>query len=92
MQTLTIPKSLIGQDDLIVLPRRDYEQLVSDSVKETIEHDPKIDRELAIAMKEYREGKIHGPFATAAEGIVFLCDQRWLKKSFINNSPICLPI
>ncbi|MEK7209184.1 MAG: hypothetical protein AAB677_02905 [Patescibacteria group bacterium] len=70
METLTIPKKLANQGDLVLISRHDYEQLVSNSVKEIIKRDPKIDRELAIAMKEYREGKIEGPFNTAEDFMV----------------------
>ncbi|MEK7621897.1 MAG: hypothetical protein AAB415_01830 [Patescibacteria group bacterium] len=72
MQTLTIPKSLTGRDDLVVIPRRDYEQLVSDSSQEIIKRDPKIDRALAISMRQYREGKVEGPFNNAAQFMAFL--------------------
>jgi len=67
MNTLTIPKSLANHDDLVVLPRRDYEQLVSDSTKETIKRDPKIDREIKLALKDVKEGKLEGPFNSVEE-------------------------
>lgn len=67
MNTLTIPKSLIGSDDLVVLPRHDYEQLVSDSVKETVKRDPKIDRAIKLALKDVKEGKLEGPFNSVEE-------------------------
>ena len=67
MKTLTIPKKFVAEDELVVLPRRDYEQLVSDSSKETVKHDPRIDRELAISMAEFKRGEIEGPFNTVKE-------------------------
>lgn len=55
------------RDDLVVLPRRDYEQLVSDSTKEAIKRDPKIDREIKLALKDVKEGKLEGPFNSVEE-------------------------
>ena len=67
MNTLTIPNNLIQEKDLVLIPRRDYEQLVSDSSKETIKRDPRIDRELAISLAEIKAGKVVGPFDTVKE-------------------------
>ena len=67
METLTIPKKLASQGDLVLIPRRDYEQLVSDSSTEIIKRDPKIDRELAISLAEVKAGKMVGPFNTVKE-------------------------
>ena len=67
MKTITIPDNLTQEEELVVIPRRDYEQLVSDSSKETIKRNPKIDRELAISMAEFRAGKVVGSFNTAKE-------------------------
>ena len=67
MQTLTIPKSLVGKGDLVVLPRHDYEQLVSDSSHEVIKRDPKLDREIKLALKDVKEGRLEGPFNTVEE-------------------------
>lgn len=76
MKTLTIPKSLADQGELVVLPRRDYDQLVADSVKETVKRDPEIDRALALALDDVKKGRVYGPFSTAAEGISFLRSRR----------------
>jgi len=72
METLTISKKLASQGDLVLIPRRDYERLVSDSSKETVKRDSRIDRELALALGDVKKGKMYGPFSTAAEGIAFL--------------------
>ena len=67
MNILTIPKSLANFDDLVVLPRRDYEQLVSDSAQETVKRNPKIDRAIKLALKDVKEGRLEGPFNSVEE-------------------------
>lgn len=76
MNTLTIPKSLINNDDLVVLPRRDYEALLrtqnnpitikrSASFKIKKEQEKfyeKLDKDLTEAIREVRQGKVVGPF------------------------------
>ena len=81
MNTLTIPKSLIKNDDLVVLPRREYEELLraknhnnivikrdaSFKIKKGQEkfYD-ELDKDLTEALREYRAGKKVGPFKTVA--------------------------
>lgn len=67
MKTITIPDNLVREDELVIIPRRDYEQLISDSSKEVVKRDPKVDRELAISLAEVKAGKIVGPFDTVKE-------------------------
>ena len=81
MKPLTIPKSLSDQGELVVLPRRDYERLVSDSAKETIKRDPKVDRELALALADVKAGRVIGPFNTIKEFMDSLKPKRRSLKS-----------
>lgn len=67
MKTITVPDNLVREEELVLIPRRDYEQLVSDSSKEIVKRDPRIDRELAISMAEFKAGKVVGPFNTVKE-------------------------
>ena len=67
METLTIPKKLASQGDLVLIPRRDYEQLISDSSKEVIRRGPKIDHELALALEDVKHGRVYGPFSNVNE-------------------------
>ncbi len=77
MNTLTIPRNLIKNDDLIVLPRREYEKLLhakngnhvvikrsaSFKIKKGQEKfSNKLDKDLTQALREVREGKVIGPF------------------------------
>ena len=60
MTPVTIPKSLIKNDDLVVLPRKTYESLLRSASRKIISS--KIDRDLMISILEYRAGKTFGPF------------------------------
>ncbi len=70
MKTLTIPANLMREEDLVLIPRRDYERLLAMSEEKAV-RDPRIDRELAISMREYKEGKVEGPFNTVDEFMAF---------------------
>ena len=64
MNTLTIPKNLIQNDDLVVLPRKFYESLLrsnSNSISSS-----KLDKDLVESIKEYKMGKTFGPFKTVS--------------------------
>lgn len=64
MNTLTIPKNLIKNDDLIVLPRKFYELLLHSASKS---FSPSvIDKDLTESILEYRAGKTAGSFKTVA--------------------------
>jgi PHD/YefM family antitoxin component YafN of YafNO toxin-antitoxin module len=60
MTTVTIPKNLTKQGDLVVISRKEYEAMIN-IVKEKriIGH---IDKGLEKALQEAREGKVIGPF------------------------------
>ena len=75
METLTIPKKLAKQGDLVLIPRREYDRLLADSF-EKAERDPQTDRAIVRALAEVAQGKVHGPFTTAAEGVAFLRNRR----------------
>lgn len=60
MNTITVPKSLIKNDDLVVLPRKAYESLLRSASKKNISS--KIDKDLMLSILEYGAGKVAGPF------------------------------
>ena len=70
MTTVTIPKELAKQGDLVLVPKKEYEELLgwrravksSKKKKQTA-----LDRSLAIALQEVREGKLSGPFDTVKD-------------------------
>ncbi|MEK9175654.1 MAG: hypothetical protein AAB795_03650 [Patescibacteria group bacterium] len=62
MNILTIPKNLIKNDDLIVLPRKVYESILRSAHLTS----SKIDKDLQESILEYKMGKTAGPFKTVA--------------------------
>lgn len=82
MNTLTIPKSLIKNDDLVVLPRREYEKLLRTQnhnntvIKRSASFKIKkgqekfydeLDKDLTRIVREVRQGKVVGPFDNVKE-------------------------
>jgi len=64
MTTITIPKKVIKNDDLVIIPRKRYEALLRIYRKKSY---TQLDRELDEAIKEIRQGKIVGPFRSVKE-------------------------
>lgn len=96
MNTLTIPKSLIKNDDLIVLPRREYEKLLRSQKSDNIavkrsasfkikkgqeKFYEELDKDLTRIVREVRQGKVTDSFNTAKEAIRFLNS----RKKFVAN-------
>jgi hypothetical protein len=57
MNTITIPKTLAGKDDLVVVPRKEYEALLQ--LKRLKEFNPTVLQKKALAQAEanFRKGK-----------------------------------
>jgi len=75
MKTLTIPKSLSDQGELVVIPRHDYDRLlarpvrirsvkVSRSIKRELSD---LDKRLDKSLTEVKQGKVYGPFDNATD-------------------------
>lgn len=62
----TIPKRITGKEELVVLPRADYENML------LLIKQKNLSQELKDALREYERGDYHGPFNTAEEGRGFL--------------------
>ncbi len=77
MTTITIPRKLIKEKNLILVPREEYEGLLrlADRKKYT-----DLDRDLDKSIAEYRAGKAFGPFGTVKSGITFLESQKVSRK------------
>ena len=73
MTTVTIPKKLTKGEDLVVIPRKKYEEFLRVFEKRGYS---RLDRDLDKAIMEYREGKFFGPFRTAKDGVKFLKSRR----------------
>ena len=72
MATITIPKKLIENDDLVILPRKKYEELLRVAAKENKRIYNQFDKDLDETIAEYKAGKFFGPFNTIENGIKFL--------------------
>ena len=65
METVTIPKKLAKQGDLVVIPRTEYEELLSFQKKHK-EFYTELDKDLDKAIDSYKKGKAVGPFTSVA--------------------------
>jgi len=63
MTTITIPKKFIKNDDLVFLPRREYEKLLRGVAGSSQPSDVNLEE----AMQEARNGKTIGPFSSIKE-------------------------
>ena len=64
MTTLTLPKKILGNDDLIIMPRREYEALLRVAKRQGVRP---LNRDLTKALIEVRAGKTVGTFNSAKE-------------------------
>ena len=62
MPVTTIKKSITQGEELVVIPRREYEVLVSAQKEKN-----GLDKELLAALKEIKPGKLVGPFTSVKE-------------------------
>jgi len=60
-QVITIPRQ-VAKDDLVIMPRGKYEEMVRIIRKKSLDED------LKEAVREYEVGNYYGPFNTVAEG------------------------
>lgn len=56
MSTITIPKKITKGEELVILPRKEYEALLK------FPEEKKFDPELERALEDVRQGKVIGPF------------------------------
>ena len=64
-QTITIPRQLTREGELIIISRREYNDLLGTSKKSV--RKTKLDKDLDEAIKEYKQGKATGPFSSVHE-------------------------
>ena len=65
MPTITIPKTLIKEKELVIIPRREYEKFLVFKLKKK----SKIDRDIEEALEDVRQGRMIGPFSSIKEGL-----------------------
>ncbi|MBU2545238.1 hypothetical protein KKC65_02190 [Patescibacteria group bacterium] len=61
MSTVTIPKKITKGEELIILPRREYEKLLK------FPEEKKVDPELEKALEDVRQGRVIGPFVNSKD-------------------------
>ena len=61
MSTVTVPKKITGGEELIILPRREYEELLK------FPEEKKTDLELEKALEDVRQGRVIGPFTNSKD-------------------------
>ena len=59
MTTVTIPKKLAKEDDLVVVSKKKYERLLHIAAQAS-----ELDRDLEEALREIKNGKVTGPFSS----------------------------
>ncbi len=64
MKPLMISKQQYKGDDLVILPRKEYEKLLRRATKQ---EEPELDSDLKQALEEVKQGKLSGPFETVDE-------------------------
>ncbi|MBI2591724.1 MAG: hypothetical protein HYW34_03550 [Candidatus Brennerbacteria bacterium] len=55
MATITIPKNLIKNDDLVVLPRKEYEELLAKQARQTGKREIKVKRSVFFRVPKKHE-------------------------------------
>jgi len=61
MNPITIPKKFIKNDDLVIVSRKEYEEILKRAQKRT---ETELDRRLGKALDRVLRGKIKGPFGS----------------------------
>jgi len=64
MPTITIPKNLLKEKELVLIPRRKYEEFLCVFKKKKY---GQLDKDLDEAIEEVRQGKTVGPFCSVKE-------------------------
>lgn len=59
MTTVTIPKKLTGREELVVLPRKKYEEFLRLKRQKAF---LKLDKDLQEALEDIKAGRVYGPF------------------------------
>ncbi|TSC75276.1 MAG: hypothetical protein G01um101430_483 [Parcubacteria group bacterium Gr01-1014_30] len=67
MTVATIPKELTRKGELVVIPRREYEDYLRFKITEVRRSKAKIDAGLRKSLQELRQGKAVGPFGSAKD-------------------------
>lgn len=66
MNTITIPKELTKKGDLVIIPRKEYEEFLRIAKKQTC---AKLDKDLDEALEDVKKGRLTGSFTSVKEGL-----------------------
>ena len=66
MSTITIPRKVTKGEELVIIPRREYERLLKFPKRK------KLDSGLREALEDVRKGRVIGPFSALKEGLAAL--------------------
>lgn len=66
MNTLTIPRKITKGEELVIIPRKEYEKLFA------FPKSKKLDPGLQEALEDVRAGRMIGPFSNLKEGLAAL--------------------
>ncbi len=69
MSVLTIPRTLTGGEELVVMPRRIYEDVLRFWKAIPKKKISPLEKRLQQALREVQSGKTIGPFSTLADGL-----------------------
>ena len=60
MTTITIPRNLISKDDLVIIPRKQYEIFLDVGKKwaQRVSEEKDVDQAIAVYKKEKKQGKL----------------------------------
>ena len=70
MEILNIPRKLSQKGDLVVIPRKKYEEFLR--IQKRQKFYDELDKDLDKAVRSYRAGKYYGPFGSVEESRKFL--------------------
>lgn len=67
MAVITIPKKLTQKGELVVIPRKEYEDYLRFRINGKTRPSKKLDRSLKKSLAELRQGKAVGPFGNVKD-------------------------
>lgn len=63
MNAITIPKEITGGEELVIIPRKLYEEFLREQKKKSL------NKELEEALEDVKQGRMIGPFSSWEEGV-----------------------
>lgn len=70
MEIVSIPRKITKKGELVVIPRKEYEELLR--IQKKRKFYTELDKDLDKAIRDYQTGKYYGPFDSVEESKKFL--------------------